>query len=136
MPRYLFRAAKQSEETGWRRQLPLPGRPDFAFPKAKVAVFTDGCFWHGCPRCYTRPKSNRKFWDTKVIRNRERDREVSRGLRRKGWRVVRIWEHALQKRGAARSLRSGSTASAALATPAKQTEFQLFCTGDFLLPSQ
>ena len=81
--------------TGWRRQLPLPGRPDFAFPKAKVAVFTDGCFWHGCPRCYQRPQSNKKFWDTKIARNRARDRAVSRELRRRGWRVVLIWEHAL-----------------------------------------
>jgi DNA mismatch endonuclease (patch repair protein) len=48
---------------GWRRHLPLPGKPDFAFPKQKVAVFVDGCFWHGCPKCYTRPKSNLKFWD-------------------------------------------------------------------------
>ena len=85
--------------------MPLPGRPDFAFPKAKVAVFTDGCFWHGCPRCYTRPKSNRKFWDAKVARNRERDREVSRGLRRKGWRVIRIWEHALKGAAAGTAVR-------------------------------
>ena len=91
--------------TGWRRQLPLPGRPDFAFPKAKVAVFTDGCFWHGCPRCYRRPQTNKKFWDAKIARNRERDREVARELRKRGWRVVRIWEHALQGAAAARAVR-------------------------------
>lgn len=90
--------------TGWRRQLPLPGRPDFAFPKRKVAVFTDGCFWHGCPTCYQRPQSNKKFWDAKVVRNRARDREVARELRRRGWRVVRIWEHALKDTALPRTL--------------------------------
>jgi len=90
--------------TGWRRQLPLPGRPDFAFPKAKVAVFTDGCFWHGCPRCYRRPKGNRAFWDAKLARNRARDRAVARELRKRGWRVLRLWEHALAGPAAARAV--------------------------------
>lgn len=83
--------------TGWRRHLPLPGSPDFTFRKARLVVFVDGCFWHGCPRCYRRPKSNRPFWDAKVARNRGRDLRVSRELRQHGWRVVRIWEHALRK---------------------------------------
>jgi DNA mismatch endonuclease (patch repair protein) len=54
---------RQAKVTGWRRHLPLPGKPDFAFTKQKVAVFVDGCFWHGCPKCYTRPKTNRAFWE-------------------------------------------------------------------------
>ena len=54
---------RQNKISGWRRHLPLPGKPDFAFPKRKVAIFVDGCFWHGCPICYTRPKTNRAFWD-------------------------------------------------------------------------
>lgn len=83
--------------TGWRRHLPLPGKPDFAFPKHKVAVFVDGCFWHGCPKCYTRPKTNRAFWDKKREDNMARDRRVTRELRQRGWRVLRIWEHALKK---------------------------------------
>jgi DNA mismatch endonuclease (patch repair protein) len=83
--------------TGWRRYLPLPGKPDFAFPKQKVAVFVDGCFWHGCPKCYTRPKTNRKFWDKKREDNMARDKRVNRQLRRQGWKVIRIWQHALQK---------------------------------------
>lgn len=90
----LLRSAKI---TGWRRHLPLPGKPDFAFPKQKVAVFVDGCFWHGCPKCYTRPKTNRKFWDTKRETNIARDRRVTRQLRASGWCVIRIWEHALKK---------------------------------------
>ncbi len=85
--------------TGWRRGQPVFGRPDFVFRRERVAVFVDGCFWHGCPKCYRRPKSNRKFWDGKVARNRARDGEVTRTLRRAGWRVVRIWEHQLRHAG-------------------------------------
>lgn len=83
--------------TGWRRHLPLPGRPDFAFPKLKLAVFVDGCFWHGCPTHGTLPRNNRGFWRQKITRNRARDRAVTRELRRRGWRVVRIWEHELRR---------------------------------------
>jgi DNA mismatch endonuclease (patch repair protein) len=83
---------------GWRRHLPVSGKPDFAFRKMKVAVFVDGCFWHGCPKCYTRPKTNRKFWDKKRADNMARDRRVNLELRRKGWKVVRLWEHSLSSK--------------------------------------
>ena len=83
--------------TGWRRHAALPGKPDFIFRAHHLAVFVDGCFWHGCPRCYTQPKSNCKFWTTKFVRNRARDRQVNRDLRHRGWRVLRIWEHELRK---------------------------------------
>ena len=73
----------------------LPGKPDFAFPKLKVAVFVDGCFWHFCPRCTATPKQNAKYWVDKKRRNKSRDRSVSRQLQHKGWSVLRIWEHAL-----------------------------------------
>ena len=82
---------------GWRRHLPLPGTPDFAFPKLKLAIFVDGCFWHGCPRCYTRPGTNQAFWDEKLIANRARDKRVTRELKQKGWRVIRIWAHSLKQ---------------------------------------
>ena len=91
---HLFRA---NRITGWRRHRPIFGRPDFVFSRLKVAVFVDGCFWHGCPKHGSRPKQNRKFWETKIARNRARDRKVTRVLRGKGWRVVRIWEHELTK---------------------------------------
>ena len=94
----IFRARKI---TGWRRGYPLFGSPDFVFPKERVAVFVDGCFWHGCPKHYRRPKSRRKYWDAKIQRNQQRDRQVTRILRAKGWRVVRIWEHALARRAEA-----------------------------------
>src|SRR6187549_1164573 len=89
----LFRAAGIR---GWRRHLPLPGKPDFIFRAERVAIFVDGCFCHGCARCYRRPGSNRSYWDAKVRRNRERDLTVNRELRGDGWRVLRIWEHQLK----------------------------------------
>jgi DNA mismatch endonuclease (patch repair protein) len=93
----LLALLRQNKITGWRRHLPLPGKPDFAFPKHKVAVFVDGCFWHGCPKCYTRPKTNRAFWDKKREDNMARDRRVTRQLRGRGWKVIRIWQHSLKK---------------------------------------
>jgi len=80
---------------GWRRHLDLPGKPDFAFPKLKVAIFVDGCFWHFCPRCTKTPKQNVKYWTEKKRRNKSRDRKVSRQLNDEGWLVLRFWEHAL-----------------------------------------
>jgi DNA mismatch endonuclease (patch repair protein) len=93
----LLALLRQNKITGWRRHLPLPGNPDFAFPKQKVAVFVDGCFWPGCPKCYTRPKTNRAFWDRKRETNMARDRRVNLRLRGIGRKVIRIWQHSLQK---------------------------------------
>lgn len=120
--------------TGWRRHVPLaleaPGfnakavsrttgrkagargatrptarvRPDFVFRAARLAVFVDGCFWHGCPRHGTRPKGNAAFWRRKFAANIARDRRVDRALRRAGGRVLRIWEHALRPRQEGRLL--------------------------------
>jgi len=81
---------------GWRRHLPIPGRPDFSFRRQKVAVFVDGCFWHGCPRCFRLPKQNRAFWRAKIEGNRKRDRSVNVRLRRLGWKVLRIRECQLK----------------------------------------
>ena len=78
----------------------LLGRPDFAFPVQKLAIFIDGCFWHGCPRHFQSPVSNAAFWRTKIARNRQRDRDVARRLRAKGWKVIRIWEHELRAKQA------------------------------------
>lgn len=82
---------------GWRRQLRLPGTPDFTFPKIRVVIFVDGCFWHGCPRHATHPNTRRAFWLKKFADNKARDRRVNKELRRRCWRVVRIWEHELKK---------------------------------------
>src|SRR3989304_3415944 len=75
----------------------LPGRPDLVISRDRIAVFVDGCFWHGCPRCYRRPSSNRSYWDAKVKRNMRRDRVQREQLRRLGWKVIRLWEHEVAK---------------------------------------
>lgn len=87
---------REARITGWRRHLPIPGRPDFAFPKERLALFVDGCFWHGCPLCARRaPRNNASFWSDKINANKRRDRHVNRELRAQGWRVLRVWEHCL-----------------------------------------
>ena len=68
-------------------------KPDIVFTKQKVAVYIDGCFWHGCPQHYQSPRSNRRYWSSKIVRNRTRDRRATRALTRDGWRVLRFWEH-------------------------------------------
>lgn len=81
---------------GWRRNYPLFGKPDFAFPAERVAIFVDGEFWHGHPTRAKIPEDNRAFWERKIKRNKARDREVNRTLRQKGWTVVRVWQHELK----------------------------------------
>jgi DNA mismatch endonuclease (patch repair protein) len=83
--------------SGWRRSQPLPGRPDFVFRQARVAIFVDGCFWHRCPIHGAVPASNASFWEAKLAANVTRDRVVSKILRKKGWRVLRIWQHELAR---------------------------------------
>lgn len=90
--------------TGWRRKQNLFGRPDFTFRSVRVAVFVDGCFWHGCPLHSTTPVNNRKFWQRKLAANKARDLQVSRKLRLDNWRVLRIWEHELTSRNEKRLL--------------------------------
>lgn len=93
----LVKLFKAHKITGWRRHVAIPGKPDFSFPAAKLAVFVDGCFWHGCPNCGTIPKTRRKFWTEKIETNKRRDRRVNRELRAKGWSVIRIWECRLKR---------------------------------------
>lgn len=69
------------------------GRPDLVFPRQRVAVFIDGCFWHGCPEHYVRPRTRDEFWSTKLVENVERDARQTRELEEHGWRVCRLWEH-------------------------------------------
>jgi DNA mismatch endonuclease (patch repair protein) len=76
--------------------IPLAGRrprPDVVFTRQRVAVFVDGCFWHGCPSHGGRPKRNSDYWNPKIARNQERDAEQSERLTAAGWTVVRVWEH-------------------------------------------
>jgi DNA mismatch endonuclease (patch repair protein) len=83
---------RELRASGWRRHVALPGRPDFSWKSAHIALFVDGCFWHGCPRCYREPRTNKAFWRNKLRQNRTRDRRVRSLLRRLGWRTIRIWE--------------------------------------------
>jgi DNA mismatch endonuclease (patch repair protein) len=107
----LAKLFRRNKITGWRRQVqiitsPRPSpqrgegvrvRPDFVFRQVRLAVFVDGCLWHGCPRHATQPKGNRTFWKNKLARNKARDLLVTRTLRRAAWRVLRIWEHDLHQ---------------------------------------
>lgn len=81
----------------YRAHYPVPGLPrrtiDIAFTRAKVAVFIDGCFWHGCPDHGTAPRSNAAWWEAKLSTNRRRDSDTAAHLRDSGWTVLRIWEH-------------------------------------------
>jgi DNA mismatch endonuclease (patch repair protein) len=74
----------------------LPGRPDIVVPRARVAIFVDGCFWHGCAQHFTWPKTRPDFWRSKLERNKARDKEVNKALRASGWKVIRCWEHELK----------------------------------------
>lgn len=71
----------------------VTGSPDVVFTKHKVAIFIDGCFWHGCPRCCRIPDANKEYWLGKIARNIERDSVVTSTLKEQGWKVVRFWEH-------------------------------------------
>jgi DNA mismatch endonuclease, patch repair protein len=90
--------------SGWRRHVSLPGRPDFAWPRERVALFVDGCFWHGCPHCYRAPRKNVAFWQQKLLGNQRRDRRVSAQLRRLGWTVIRVKECRVESPGTATRL--------------------------------
>lgn len=91
----LIRLFRRHRITGWRRHRPIFGKPDFVFPKIKLAVFVDGCFWHRCAKHSNTPVNNREFWERKLTANVARDRLVLRTLRARGWRVLRVWEHEL-----------------------------------------
>lgn len=83
--------------SGWRRRQKLPGKPDFVFRKARVIIFVDGCFWHGCRWHCRVPMKNRDYWIKKIDGNKARDRTLNQVLRKTDWSVVRIWEHALSE---------------------------------------
>jgi DNA mismatch endonuclease (patch repair protein) len=88
---------RRNRISGWRRCYPLFGNPDFVFPKQRIAVFVDGCFWHGCRWHCRMPKSRQGFWALKITGNKDRDRKVGKILREKNWKVIRLWEHSLDK---------------------------------------
>jgi DNA mismatch endonuclease, patch repair protein len=91
----MIRILRRYHISGWRRNQILFGKPDFVFPKQKIALFVDGCFWHGCPKHSNMPRNNQEFWQKKLQGNKDRDKLVSKVLRKLGWKVVRVWEHEL-----------------------------------------
>ncbi len=94
----LMKIFRLYELKGWKRNYPLYGKPDFVFPKSRLAIFVDGCFWHGCPQHCRIPESNKEYWLKKINNNKRRDRRVTKDLRNKNWIVIRIWEHELVKK--------------------------------------
>lgn len=87
----LIKIFKEFKIKGWKRKYKIFGNPDFIFLKHRVAIFTDGCFWHGHD-CRKKPVDNVIYWKTKIKRNKLRDELVSKTLKNKNWQVIRIWE--------------------------------------------
>lgn len=76
----------------------MPGHPDMIFPSQRLIVFVDGCFWHGCSQCKRVPPDMSIFWLEKIRANARRDRRVTSALKRRGWKVIRIWEHSIKRK--------------------------------------
>lgn len=96
-PEMSLRKALWAAGLRYRLRYDLVGKPDIVFVSAKLAVFVDGCFWHGCPEHATSPKTNQEFWAAKLQKNMERDLSVNQQLKEMGWRVLRIWQHEVEK---------------------------------------
>jgi DNA mismatch endonuclease (patch repair protein) len=96
-PEILLRKTLWGHGLRYRVHYKLPGRPDIVLVAQKVAVFVDGCFWHGCPEHAVRPKINRQFWDKKLQGNIQRDKRNRVALEKLGWKVLRFWEHEVER---------------------------------------
>ncbi|MGH8075709.1 MAG: very short patch repair endonuclease [Lysobacter sp.] len=96
VPEMLLRRALWKMGLRYRLRPRLPGRPDMVFSSAKLLIFADGCFWHGCPTHYRPPKTRTGYWLPKIDMNIARDRRTDELLRAAGWHVLRIWEHEIE----------------------------------------
>lgn len=98
LERRLFSILAAMRLRGWKKNVAhVVGKPDVIFPIQRVAIFVDGCFWHGCPHCRRAlPVTHRKYWQHKIERNVARAKSTNRKLRAERWTVIRIWEHAMQ----------------------------------------
>lgn len=101
----LIEIFKKNKVTGWKRNYPVRGHPDFVFLKCRIAVFVDGCFWHGHDCRNTRPETNKEFWQKKRERNIKHDQEITELFEKRGWTVVRIWECELKRNNYENALR-------------------------------
>lgn len=93
----LIQIFKENNIHGWRRNYKVKGHPDFVFLNKKIAIFVDGCFWHGHNCRNTKPKDNQEYWDKKRDRNMKHDKEITEYFENRGWTVIRIWECELKK---------------------------------------
>ena len=94
----LIQLFKEDHIVGWKRNYPVKGHPDFVFLDKKIAVFVDGCFWHGHDCRNTRPSDNADYWKKKRERNMKHDKEITELFERRGWIVIRIWECEMKKK--------------------------------------
>jgi len=94
----LIKLFKENGLTGWKRNYPVKGKPDFVFLPQRVAIFVDGCFWHGCEDHCRVPSSNQEYWLAKINRNQERDIATTTAFKERNWSVIRIWEHELTRK--------------------------------------
>lgn len=92
-----LRTALWREGLRYRKHVRMRGTPDLVLRRARILIFVDSCFWHGCRFHCRKPKSNVAFWEAKILKNRRRDLAVTRFYRRQGWTVLRFWEHQLLK---------------------------------------
>lgn len=95
-PEILLRKALWGLGLRYRLSTKLRGKPDLVFPRFKVVLFVDGCFWHGCRKHLVWPKNNAQFWKNKILGNKNRDAATNRDLKRSGWLVIRVWEHQIR----------------------------------------
>ena len=94
----LIQYFRENHITGWRHSYQVKGHPDFVFLEKRIAIFVDGCFWHGHDCRNTRPADNAEYWAKKRERNIERDKEITARFEKRGWTVIRIWECELTKK--------------------------------------
>ena len=106
--------------TGWKRNYPVKGKPDFVFLPQRVAIFVDGCFWHGCENHCRIPSSNQDYWLKKITRNTERDLSTTAAFQERNWKVIRIWEHDLTRKNSISVLNHIAMSLDLLSKPAGQ----------------
>lgn len=98
MPETLIMRALRRQKIYFAKNVKsIIGKPDIVFRRKKIAVFIDSDFWHVHPRRFIMPQSNKRYWKEKIRRNKERDSEVNKKLKKEGWKIIRIWEHDVKR---------------------------------------
>ena len=101
----MIKLLRDNSIKGWRRNYNVTGHPDFVFLKERIAVFVDGCFWHGHNCRNTTPANHECYWEQKAAYNREHDTQITMQFEQRGWAVLRIWECELKKKNQAETIR-------------------------------